>query len=297
MRYRPPMQIDADGKSVEQRYVHYRHVQERHPLTPLQYGWHATPSRYGYGPTIRDHFLIHFVYSGSGKVVVDNRQYYVGAGQCFAIFPHQITYYEASADHPWMYLWVGFEGQWGEDMMAAAGFSNTCIAVNIPNSREVFGLLFDLRQHIQSEDFFLLLTGYLYAIFYQLRQRDEAMDPVRYDEVPGPMRNEYVRILLSIIHTSYSERINVEALADRLGLNRCYMTDLFRKHTGQSIKAYLHEYRLQRALIQLQNPNVPVKSAALECGFHDPLYFSRAFRARFGMSPQQYRASVEMEKN
>lgn len=291
MPYINPIQVDTDTHDVEQHYIHYGHLQQTGSLVPLQYGWHETPRCYGYGPTIRDHFLLHFVRSGRGKVIVHNRQYMVGPGHCFAIFPHQITYYEADANDPWMYYWLGFEGEWAADMMASAGFSDERIAVAIPHAEDVFAILEDLGRRMDHDEFFLLLTGQVHAIFYHLNHRKRfAMPHVGYDEIPAPMPNEYVRILLSIIHTSFAERINVQALANRLGLNRSYMTELFHRHAGQSIKAYLHEYRLQQALLLLQHPQNPIKTIAIESGFQDPLYFSRAFRLRFGVSPQQYRA-------
>lgn len=296
MPYTIPIKVDTNYNEKIQRYVHYGHLPEPGPLTPLQYGWHETPSCYGYGPTIRDHFLLHFILRGKGKVVVYNHQYSVGEGHCFAIFPHQITYYEADSEDPWIYYWLGFEGEWAAEMMTAAGFSDESIALRISNAEAVFSMLRDLGGQMNEPDFFLLLTAQLHTLFYHLRRRGDPVVPIPYQEAADPMQNEYVRILLSIIHTSYSERINVQQLANRLGLNRCYMSDLFHRHTGQSIKGYLHEYRLQRAQVHLQDPRISVKSAALECGFQDPLYFSRAFRERFGLSPQQYRASEEANK-
>lgn len=296
MPYTIPIQVDCDMHDADQHYVHYGHLPNPGPLAPLQYGWHETPGRYGYGPTVRDHFLVHFIMRGKGKVVVRNKEYQIGEGQCFAIFPHQITYYEADAQDPWMYYWIGFEGQWAEEMMGAAGLNDNSIAVHIPHADQVVALLRGLSPHMAEADFFLMLTGQLHTLFYYLRRRHTSMRPVPFREVPTPMPNEYVRILLSIIETSYSERISVSALAQRLRLNRCYMTDLFRKHTGLSIKAYLHEYRLQRALLKLQHPKNTIKSIALESGFRDQLYFSRAFRERFGLSPQQYRAAEKIGK-
>ncbi len=289
MPYSAPMLVDLSGDSPDQAFIHYGHSGDLEKLSPMQYGWHRTPTGYGYGPAVRDHYLIHFVVSGKGKVVVHNHQYNVGAGQCFALFPHQITYYEADADDPWQYFWLGFEGEWCPELMGDAGFSDACIAANIPHAQEVFAVLEHLAEHIRDKEFFLLLRGHLHTIFYYLKHRDRAVEPVLYEAVGDQEGNPYVRILLAIIHTSFSERLSVQELANRLGLNRCYMTELFRKHTGQSIKAYLHEYRLQWSLIRLQSPSLPVKTVAFECGFDDPLYFSRAFRARFGVSPQQYR--------
>lgn len=292
MPYVEPIRVDAPSSTNDQHYVHYGHSTNYGPFVPLQYGWHKTPGSYGYGPTIRDHYLLHFIVEGQGNVLVHNRQYTVCSGQCFAIFPHQITYYEADPKVPWLYYWIGFEGAWGAQMMADAGFSDANITIDIPHAEAVFAILRGLHDHVDDEDFYLLLCGQLYAIFFYLKQRSATIDPLHYEEVADAAHNEYVRILLSIIHTSYSERIQIQTLANRLGLNRCYMTSLFRRHVGQSIKAYLHEYRLQKALIRLQDPSVPVKVAAMECGFQDPLYFSRAFRERFGLCPQQYRATA-----
>lgn len=292
MAFEVPTWVDylGYGDNTDNYFIHYAHLPSSVPLRPLQYGWHRTLSAYGYGPTVRDHYLIHFITEGCGRVVVGDRQYPVCAGQCFAIYPHQITYYEADTEQPWSYYWLGFEGDWCADLMAMAGFSDEQIVIHIPHAAQVFSSLAALAQEMRTPSFYLSLTGRLHNVLYILGQGTN-VQPVHYDIVEGPLGNEYVRILLSIIKTSFSERINIQALADRLGLNRSYMTELFRRHTGHSIQSYLHEYRLQWSLILLQNARASVKSVALESGFQDPLYFSRTFRARFGLSPQQYRAS------
>ena len=298
MAYKTPIWVDCvvQETSPANYFIHYAHTAAGVPLAPIQYGWHQTPARYSYGPIIRDHFLLHFISKGRGRVVVNNRQYPVGPNQCFAIFPHQITFYEADPEDPWVYHWLGFDGDWAQTMMDKVGFSDTHIVVDIPHAREVFGQLNAIAPQMQTEDFYLYLTGQLHNTLYFLGQHTTDPAPLRYDEMPAPEGNEYVRILLSIIKTSFAERISIQALASRLGLNRSYMTKLFHQHTGSSIKAYLHEYRLQWSLLLLQEPDASIKSIALESGFQDQLYFSRAFHARFGLSPQQYRNAAQHEQ-
>ena len=85
----------------------------------------------------------------------------------------------------------------------------------------------------------------------------------------------------------------MDEMAARMGLNRSYLTTLFKGHTGMSIKEYLMDFRLQQSILRLQRANYTVKQSALESGFNDPLYYSRLFKLRYGVSPHAYRASQE----
>lgn len=274
--------------SPNDMYVHYGHTSETALLLPIQFGYMATVPEYGYGPIIRDHYLIHFILRGRGRLAACGREYSAGAGDCFAIFPHQITYYQASQDEPWEYYWLGFEGKWAEEMMKKSGFEGERLVRKMIDERivDTFGLL---KEGMDKEDFFVLLCGAVWKVLYMLGATAKNLPPAEFNVLPESASNEYVQTLISIIHNSYGERINISALAERLGLNRSYMSELFHRHTGRSIKAYLVEYRLQRSLLALQFPDYSIKRVALECGFSDALYFSRAFKQRFGMSPEAYR--------
>ena len=66
---------------------------------------------------------------------------------------------------------------------------------------------------------------------------------------------------------------------------------LFKKITGRSFKQYQIWFRLNRASQMLESmPNRPVAEIAQDCGFDDPLYFSRTFRKHFGYSPTIHRS-------
>ena len=38
-----------------------------------------------------------------------------------------------------------------------------------------------------------------------------------------------------------------------------------------------------------ESPTMPVGEVARRCGYSDPLYFSKAFKKKYGVSPQQSR--------
>ncbi len=56
--------------------------------------------------------------------------------------------------------------------------------------------------------------------------------------------------------------------------------------------AYLHERRLERAAQALLRTPASITAIGQAVGWRDPNVFARRFRARFGISASQYRASA-----
>jgi len=67
---------------------------------------------------------------------------------------------------------------------------------------------------------------------------------------------------------------------------------LFRELTGMSFTAYLINYRLELAAKQLCETTLNVLEIALNCGFHNPSYFTRSFLKKYGMTPTKFRATM-----
>ena len=66
----------------------------------------------------------------------------------------------------------------------------------------------------------------------------------------------------------------------------------FRRWTGGSATGYISCLRIRRARILLGQRDLPIGEIALQLGYFDACHFSRAFRARTGLSPRQYRARL-----
>jgi len=69
-----------------------------------------------------------------------------------------------------------------------------------------------------------------------------------------------------------------------------YLCKLFRKEVGTTPHKYLINIRLQAAanmLCSLHN-SAGIAEVAQLCGFRNPLYFSRLFKNRYGVSPKEY---------
>jgi AraC-like DNA-binding protein len=83
----------------------------------------------------------------------------------------------------------------------------------------------------------------------------------------------------------------IAALAGRLGVSAGWLHRAFRRRTGCSPRVFLEDVRLERARHLLTHGGLPVARVAHLTGFRDPLYFSRVFRRRCGLSPQAWIAA------
>lgn len=104
---------------------------------------------------------------------------------------------------------------------------------------------------------------------------------------PGTPAVEELRRFLD---HAFGERHTLQALADRAGLSRTYLCRAFKAYTGKSVFDYLLDRRIQAAMLHLRGNSDKVLRVALESGFHDLAHFNRAFKARVGMTPSEYRS-------
>ena len=80
-------------------------------------------------------------------------------------------------------------------------------------------------------------------------------------------------------------------LGDMLHMNPNHLSRVYRQQTGVTIMEELIDTRLSAARRMMDcNPAMPVCDVARACGYADPLYFSKAFKKKYGVSPQKIKA-------
>jgi AraC-like DNA-binding protein len=83
--------------------------------------------------------------------------------------------------------------------------------------------------------------------------------------------------------------IALRELATAACVSPSYLCRVFRKQYSCGPSAALELVRLERARTMLARSNLTISQVASACGFADPLYFSRRFRATHGIAPSAYR--------
>ena len=100
---------------------------------------------------------------------------------------------------------------------------------------------------------------------------------------------EQIKVITNYISEHFSEKITLEELASLVNLSTYHMAHVFKQYTGISPNKYINEHRLAIAANRLLNENLPILNIALECGFNNISYFNRAFKNKYGITPNQFR--------
>jgi signal transduction histidine kinase/DNA-binding LacI/PurR family transcriptional regulator/AraC-like DNA-binding protein len=98
-----------------------------------------------------------------------------------------------------------------------------------------------------------------------------------------------VKRAVAYFHQNYEAPLSRQEIAEAIGVNRDYLSRVFRQELGLSPWEYLHRYRIKQAIELLRQTNDSITEIALQVGFPDPAYFSRIFRKVTGMAPSAYR--------
>lgn len=94
-------------------------------------------------------------------------------------------------------------------------------------------------------------------------------------------------------HISDPDKLRIDHLAGTFNLSANYVGEYFRKFTGESLQAYITQYKMQLVQQRLTNTALTVSQIAGEFGFNDESHLSRQFRKHSGVSPAQYRRTVK----
>ena len=98
-------------------------------------------------------------------------------------------------------------------------------------------------------------------------------------------------IVLCMDHIYYHlhEPIHTEMLAEQVGLNRSYLSTLFKKETGQTLSQYILSKRIEAAQNMLRFSDYTYAEIATALAFSSQSHFIRVFRAQTGYTPKEFR--------
>lgn len=256
-----------------------------------QYGWEKCDPAHSYGPAARNHYLFHYIISGTGTLFAQNSHgesltYHVKTGQGFMILPHQICTYIADTELPWEYTWLEFDGLKVKELIESAGFS-----ANSPiyhprhkdSAQKMMEEMLYISNHSQESPFHLI--GHLYLFIDFLVQ--SCSHPIQTSG--SRMRDFYVKEALTFIEQNFQNDITIEDIASFCNLNRSYFGKIFHSAVGKSPQEFLISYRMTKAGELLKLTSLSIADIGNAVGYPNQLHFSRAFKNVYGISPRAWR--------
>ncbi len=105
----------------------------------------------------------------------------------------------------------------------------------------------------------------------------------------------YVDEALSVMQSSLTQSLDMEALITRLGIDKSYFIRLFKQAMGMPPLRYYLELKMEAARTSLKITDKSIRQISGELGYKDEFYFSRVFKDLTGIAPQLYRQENRMK--
>lgn len=232
---------------------------------------------HSWGPGIHNDYVIHYILSGKGYFEVDNKKYELHAGESFFIFPGSIVNYYADIKEPWTYAWINFNGTEAKRLISMTAFAEhpVCPKTCYENIYRTF--IKEIR-----EQYTEIYNSGLLRILLSKYIKDYPSKTIN-------AGTDYLHIAKQYIAANLHHReFTVNELSEVVGLERSYLYRLFKQSEGVSIIEYIINLRLENAKLMLERGITQIKLVSYSSGYDNPLYFSNAFKKKYGISPRNY---------
>jgi AraC-type DNA-binding domain-containing proteins len=246
-----------------------------------QCGWEECKPGYQFGPSVRDHYLIHFVAHGKGRFFADGREHSLSAGQAFIIFPEQMATYRADEMNPWCYGWVGYSGDDALMLTRQAGLLKEAPIATCQNAELAQALLQAmLSDASQMRMGALAALGGLYRFLALLGQNA--------NNTPDE-RQAYYEKALWFMKGQYQHELSVEEVAAFVGLSRSQLFRVFKQAANISPKESLTAIRAGRARALIETTNLSAGEIAASVGVSSPQRLNVMLKQVYHMTMTQLR--------
>jgi AraC-like DNA-binding protein len=235
---------------------------------------------------ILDGFALVYVSSGRGKFeskpkVTAN----IEPGHAFLLFPGVWHRYAPDPESGWHEHWIGFDGEIARRWLQHRFISKNHPVLKINAEDTVLATFSRVMQSMRAnrpalQQILAGATANLLGLFYSARQAQPAAQT---------QNSDAIELAIARIQSAYASDLNMQSLAEELGVSYSWFRSTFTAHTGLSPHQYLLELRIVRARSLLTEAEFSVKEIATQTGFEDEHYFSRLFRQKLHYTPSQWR--------
>lgn len=119
-------------------------------------------------------------------------------------------------------------------------------------------------------------------------------------EIRGQNKSNRQMQLINRVNEYVSEHmdgdLSLVAIADAVHFHPVYLSRIYKENAGVSLSDYIANQRLNTACMLLRTSQTQISAIAKSTGFTSSNYFSRWFRKRIGLTPQEYRDKAVTSK-
>ena len=105
--------------------------------------------------------------------------------------------------------------------------------------------------------------------------------------------SEVVRNIINTVEFNLKEPLSLSILSKQFNIDPSNLSHHFARETGMTLTDFINRKRLKHACHLLSSSAMYIADIAEDCGYQDINYFTRLFKRQFGLSPRDYRKSIQ----
>lgn len=176
-------------------------------------------------------------------------------------------------------LWCHFTGTVADEIITDAKLKSGVYSLKPKN--EILASFSELVKEFHTQGRESFANARLVELIYNISNACNSPADIRGYDIIAPA--------LAYLNENYNKEISLDSLAEITGYSKSRFSHLFSEVTGTTAKKYQNELRLKTSCEMLTSTKYTIGEISEICGFSDPLYYSRIFKKKYGVSPSEYR--------
>ena len=131
----------------------------------------------------------------------------------------------------------------------------------------------------------LLLQSLVLKLIHSLEKESEKQNKYRYFKSD---KARAIDNIISYVKSDLTRNLCLDAISEYISISPIYLHRIFKEATEVTLREFVEEERLKKAVLLLTTTELNLTEIAFECGFSSQSYFSSVFKRKMNMSPRRY---------
>lgn len=245
----------------------------------------ATPDKNLKGAIHQNKTAFYYVVSGEGYF--NGRS--VRRGDCFIAESNKAYNISSKKGKDFELYWILIAHE-GDFSISDLGFDPQVTVLKYKFEAELHQAIYSM-QHFNAKSknvYFFTLGKFLEIISYHSKK--EQNEPS--EKTHALSHTRYVSLIKEmLIESEY--KMSIEEIAKTIGFSRKYLSMIFCRTTGITLRDYITQQKIERAKKMLLDGEASLKTIAFQLNYNDYSSFSRAFKKESGFTPHEYMAKYK----
>jgi len=252
--------------------------------------------------TKRNHFFeLIYIQEGTGIQTVNKNRFSYRKGNLFLLTPQDVYSFDITT--PTTFFFLRFNERYVKEkttkdtdmvkqveyILKNASHRPGCILKNKVDKPLIASLVESiLKEQTNQQLYYHRIIEQIIDTLITVVARNIALKlPKNITEATG----EPVLAMLNYIQQNIFEpgNLRAEKLSEHFNISLHYLGRYFKKQTGETLQAYINNFRLRLVETRLLHSDMRINEIAFEFNFTDESHLNRAFRKYKGMNPTEFR--------